>query len=934
MNKNTLTFRSNKASPLTVAEADTNVDRLADAITAAESVATVAGIGDATASGKSMLSAASAQAQANLLPNFGASNRGIVPNSGGATYNYLRADGSWTSVIASVSMGTNTEINVVIPRHYRNITGNTTLTFSASLVIDQEIQLTLTNTTGTDYTVTIPSSYSHSLDEVITSFVIPGGATREMLWSQGDAQLTLYGEQYTPLPSADDAPEVVSSASTVDLGATASRNVQINGSTAITSFGTTTSGVHRRIVMGGALDLTYNATSLILPSSATIRTAAGDVFEAISLGSGNWKVFNYERLDSQPITQRRVATVSALRGLRPPNTNTTVEVEGYYSSGDGGGGRFVWDSASTASDNDGTIFLPNTSPASGRWKRVYDSFLSAAMFGAGNGGPSDRARIVSAIAALSSGGTLYFPATTYTIDHSVATLFTLTSGIKFQGAGVGTILNIDDNAVAGSKVCFQLNGDDCAITDMAINFAVDNGVAFAMAGNRAKFERLTLNGGHTAVAATTFHGWLLDSASDKADLYLTDNVVRNFRYGILRSNATTSAFRRIRLRGNHFYDNYANHIAFNSPNGIMDDITVIGNTFGDCPGGDAFSTFAIQLGMASVTNYRIVGNHFSGICKDAIHLEEAGSNIVVSGNTFTNITKGANTNGGRAIYIVDNNVAGVGVGPTRLVVTNNVMRGNSTANADVGINFIRSATFPATNYVCQGNVIDTFGFGISTVQDELAIISDNIIQNCTTGIRMPDTASTMRSGTHIKNNIVSDCTTGMDCNRGWPSIAGNSFKDCTTGIEANGPGQFGYTSFYNCTTPCNSTGESPSFSGIFIEKTGQTIAATPTATNADLIEFPDSCGGHMTFNIGSATNASLWVARFYEIDITSGGTVTVTDGAGAANPRTQRTAGNVATTGLPANNAGQLSVPLSNSGAAITDAVYQMTFNGFWAFNP
>ena len=42
--------------------------------------------------------------------------------------------------------------------------------------------------------------------------------------------------------------------------------------------------------------LTYNASSLVLPTSANIQVVAGDTMEIISLGSGNWKVFEYNRL--------------------------------------------------------------------------------------------------------------------------------------------------------------------------------------------------------------------------------------------------------------------------------------------------------------------------------------------------------------------------------------------------------------------------------------------------------------------------------------------------------------------------------------------------------------------------------------------------------------------------------------------------------------
>lgn len=85
----------------------------------------------------------------------------------------------------------------------------------------------------------------------------------------------------------------VASASTVDLGAVVGRFVDVTGTTTITSFGTVAAGIWRVVTFTGALTLTHNATSLILPGGANITTAAGDSMVAESLGSGNWKIHIY-----------------------------------------------------------------------------------------------------------------------------------------------------------------------------------------------------------------------------------------------------------------------------------------------------------------------------------------------------------------------------------------------------------------------------------------------------------------------------------------------------------------------------------------------------------------------------------------------------------------------------------------------------------------
>jgi microcystin-dependent protein len=93
----------------------------------------------------------------------------------------------------------------------------------------------------------------------------------------------------------------VASAATCDIGAAASSQVTISGTTTITAFDTVAAGIVREGVFEGALTLTHNATSLKLPGGASITTAANDRFRALSLGSGNWIVLAYQRADGTAV---------------------------------------------------------------------------------------------------------------------------------------------------------------------------------------------------------------------------------------------------------------------------------------------------------------------------------------------------------------------------------------------------------------------------------------------------------------------------------------------------------------------------------------------------------------------------------------------------------------------------------------------------------
>lgn len=82
------------------------------------------------------------------------------------------------------------------------------------------------------------------------------------------------------------------SAAAVDLGLAQSHNVQITGSTTITSFGSSASAALPLyfIKFNGILTLTHDATALLIPGGGNYTTAAGDAMWVEYIGSGNWRV--------------------------------------------------------------------------------------------------------------------------------------------------------------------------------------------------------------------------------------------------------------------------------------------------------------------------------------------------------------------------------------------------------------------------------------------------------------------------------------------------------------------------------------------------------------------------------------------------------------------------------------------------------------------
>lgn len=101
----------------------------------------------------------------------------------------------------------------------------------------------------------------------------------------------------------------IASAATTNLANATGWYVQVTGTTTTTALGTAKAGTLRWVVYTGALQLTHNATSLILPLGQNLVTAAGDAALWVSEGSGNWRLLAYQRADGTPLVRYNAAIV-------------------------------------------------------------------------------------------------------------------------------------------------------------------------------------------------------------------------------------------------------------------------------------------------------------------------------------------------------------------------------------------------------------------------------------------------------------------------------------------------------------------------------------------------------------------------------------------------------------------------------------------------
>lgn len=175
----------------------------------------------------------------------------------------------------------------------------------------------------------------------------------------------------------------IASATTTDIGAATGNYVNVTGTTTITGLGTVQAGTRRIVNFNGILTLTYNASSLILPTSANITTAAGDTATFVSLGSGNWVCVQYTRRSGAALTGSASTTYqrSTVVSGTQDSANKVFTIANTVSTGSeqvfingqllmpGASNDYVYDGATTV-----TFQAGFTAPASTDVIRVYGTY--------------------------------------------------------------------------------------------------------------------------------------------------------------------------------------------------------------------------------------------------------------------------------------------------------------------------------------------------------------------------------------------------------------------------------------------------------------------------------------------------------------------------------------------------------------------------------
>lgn len=448
---------------------------------------------------------------------------------------------------------------------------------------------------------------------------------------------------------------------------------------------------------------------------------------------------------------RVVASVSALAAL-DTTKYTRAFATGFAASGDGGGGDYWFDGASSATAIPGVVIVPSV--GSGRWKLIIRGALSVMQTGAkGDGTTDDAAACQAAIDARSE---VYFPEGTY----KLSTGLTQPIGSRLRGAGIfKTILAPAANNLAaiarinGASAIASLQVSDLSIdasitgvaytgvTGIKYTLCQDteiNTVRFAACSydfdiDRGRFHNLrNLRSSGTAIAKAGRGRLWSSSDSD----YLFQAVIDGYFIENIGNGTQGPALTARRVVGSQFGHINANDL--NAGNGGSPaDFVVIEN---DCQGLKLHDSMCAGAARGVLTQtgsgvsvapsfITIVNNDFDQSWISAVQIA-SGNWIEVIGGHAT--ASGVNVTG--TCY---------NIGAANHVIMKGLVAQGYTGTNGTGFNF--SGTI---NFLAEGNIVEScnIGFGIG------ASTQGNIEGNRCRTVTTPLAGSYSQAGMTVRNN--------------------------------------------------------------------------------------------------------------------------------------------------------------------------------------
>lgn len=515
---------------------------------------------------------------------------------------------------------------------------------------------------------------------------------------------------------------------------------------------------------------------------------------------------------------RSVANIAALKLISGSSTLTTiVDVAGYYAVGDGGGGKYRWDSTSTATDNGGTV-IKATSVTTGRWKLMHDNSVNVLQFGAKADGTNDStyinnaaasgvARIVissthyltSAITVPSdttiefmSGGAIDYDGTgnVFTSAGSLGTLYALASDVAKGAASFTVTAGNGANFAAGNSVWIQSEAD-------ALSYAGHKKGEIVTVLSVSS-DTININGvfADSYTVATTAQAGVI---AMKENIRYINPMITNRKWASATTTPTSSMIRgdfvrNLSITGGVLAKN--NAAAFFTINCV--DVKMHNVTARDLRDNTALDIFGygVEAGGATI-GMQITGCTFEK-CRHGVTTGTASSGptpnygvqrgITVSGCTAIDCTAasfdthedsdGVTFTGNT---VIRGGIVGIATRSYRTTITGNTIHGVKGNGIYCDSSSLDTTITGNTISNCRktGETVDGRGHGVYTTGAQ-TLVSGNLITDCDNfGVYVGNTWAAGRDVMVTNNTIISN---GKNRSTDWKDAGTNP---CTAGVYIN-----------------------------------------------------------------------------------------------------------------------------------------------------
>jgi len=478
-------------------------------------------------------------------------------------------------------------------------------------------------------------------------------------------------------------------------------------------------------------------------------------------------------------------------GVTPASGNATVKgALAVGSAALANAGDISWSGALVGNSDTASVY-PASVTARLLKEKLAES-VSVKDYGAlGNGIADDSAAFAAALAASAS-KTLHVPSGTYLI---LTAGFALPSNCTIVGGGLQSTTLAYRPTLGSYREFFVVasNTNNIVIANLAITCtpldATSQFVVFAMRGNASGLAlfRVKIDGGITVSGSTASNVTYGISFPNGSGLVVSNLATlqcqfTRISYLFLKISSSQSSTLNVSVINCAFSENTVEECSLNSPNGVLDNVLVEGNSFDNNIGYQILpSNTSMAIGFAGGNNVRVIGNRIRGsYVFNAIHLEDNVTNFVVADNVME--IQGY----GITVQSASNTLS-----PSNGVINSNVAKCTGTTNIAAGAAYsvVFSGAYNSGNtqgrqIVWSSNVADgpfAVGFQAATRVGDGISFCDNEAIGCTTGFQFIGSANTNY------NNSAVLCGTGVGTVLGGGGRS-QSFTSCTTNFATSGGG--------------------------------------------------------------------------------------------------------------------------------------------------